>query len=111
VTKHANWRKRKEVTLVHPPRTSSLPPGPLPTPALPLEKQQDLAMTVEGLRIEEIPTRSMNGHGPESEVIEILGTSAFSGTESVPATPVSPVAILFPLQHKVYCLKLLALMR
>lgn len=103
VTKHGNWKKRKEVAaLVHPPRTSSLPSGPLPAPAQPLEQQQDLLTTPEGLRMEEVPTCSINDHGAGSKVVEILDTSAFSDTESVPTSPLSPVAIFFPLQHKVY---------
>ncbi|KAG0288143.1 hypothetical protein BGZ96_008042 [Linnemannia gamsii] len=101
VTKHSNWTKRKEVAaLVHPPRTSSLPPGPLPAPALPLRQQQDLPTANKGLRMEEIPTCGTNDHEAESKFVEILDTCIFSETESVLATPVIPVVNLFPLQQK-----------
>ncbi|KAF9541916.1 hypothetical protein EC957_002546 [Mortierella hygrophila] len=97
VAKQANWTKRKEVVLVHPPRKSSLPSGPLSAVALPLEQDQELASAVEEVAIEEFPVCGVDNR-PETEFVEVLDASVLLDTGSVPVTPVSPLAAVFPLQ-------------
>ncbi|KAF8930675.1 hypothetical protein BGZ47_000449 [Haplosporangium gracile] len=97
VTKHANWKKRKEVVVVRPLRKSSLPSGSVSDLVLPLEQIQDLASTVEELGMEEIPICGVDD-GAETDVAEVLDAIILSDTESLLANPASPVATNSALQ-------------
>lgn len=100
VMKHTTWTKRKEVILIHPPRTSSLPFGPVSATALPLKQDQDLASTVEEVAMEEVPVCGVDDRA-EAETVEALDVSVLSDAVSAIVIPDSPLAILFPIQPKV----------
>lgn len=97
VINHANWTKRKEVVLVHPPRTSSLPSVPVAMRQQTLEQDQDLISTAKELAMEEVPVCGDKDRA-EAEIVGALDVSVLSDAVSVPVTPISPLATLFPLQ-------------
>ncbi|KAF9135624.1 hypothetical protein BGX30_011494 [Mortierella sp. GBA39] len=104
VAKQANWTKRKEVVLVHPPRTSSLPSDPVSAVALPLEQDQVLASAVEEVAIDEVPVCEVDNRA-EAEIVDVLDASVLLDAVSAPVTPVSPLAAVFPFQPIDPCTK------
>lgn len=100
VTKHANWTKRKEVVIVHPPRTSSLPFGQVSAAALLLEQEQDLGSSFEGMAMEGVSVHCLDDRAGV-EVVEAIDINALSDAVSAPVTPVTPLPTLFPTQSKV----------
>ncbi|KAG0206509.1 hypothetical protein BGX33_007366 [Mortierella sp. NVP41] len=92
-TRHTDWKKRKEVAVVHPLRTSSLPPG---SPSEdPIYQDIDLSSEVEELAVEEIPAGGID----DSAEAEVFDTNAMSESNSGPLD-CSAVAVVSHFQRK-----------